>query len=236
MNILPIRKKTMSEKQLRANRANALKSTGPRTEQGRAVSRWNALKHGIFSTEVLIQGSHVAEDKNEFARFGEAFRRQFQPAGPLEQTLVEQIITAQWRLRRVLAAESGEVALGMESSEREHAHLNEKERACRRAAAMVPAQAVVTRIQGYESRLQRQLFRALEQLERLQRARKEEAMAQPVNPTSIFEEQSHLRSSHRAGFIGDSTRPKTGSKNNGAIQSGAKQNPIVNKPPQKLSL
>lgn len=39
----------ISEQKLRANRANAKRSTGPKTEAGKAVSRRNALKHGILS-------------------------------------------------------------------------------------------------------------------------------------------------------------------------------------------
>lgn len=42
-------KRPISERQLQANRANAKRSTGPRTKAGKAVSRGNALKHGILS-------------------------------------------------------------------------------------------------------------------------------------------------------------------------------------------
>lgn len=41
--------KMMSPAQVAANRRNAQKSTGPKTPEGRAVSKMNALKHGIFS-------------------------------------------------------------------------------------------------------------------------------------------------------------------------------------------
>jgi hypothetical protein len=49
--------KTMSPAQITANRLNARKSTGPKTPAGRAVSRLNALKHGILSKEVLVRGT-----------------------------------------------------------------------------------------------------------------------------------------------------------------------------------
>jgi hypothetical protein len=52
---------TTSLKQIAANQANAQKSTGRKTPQGRAVSKMNALKHGICSKEVLVrQGDTVS--------------------------------------------------------------------------------------------------------------------------------------------------------------------------------
>ena len=44
-----------SEAKLAANRANALKSTGPRTEEGKARSRANALKHGLCASVVVVE-------------------------------------------------------------------------------------------------------------------------------------------------------------------------------------
>jgi hypothetical protein len=45
----------ISERKLRANRANAKKSTGPRTARGKSFSRLNALKHGLCSGAVLFR-------------------------------------------------------------------------------------------------------------------------------------------------------------------------------------
>ena len=49
-------KKTMSLKQIAANQRNAQHSTGPKTVNGKTVSKMNALKHGILSTQVLVRG------------------------------------------------------------------------------------------------------------------------------------------------------------------------------------
>ena len=106
--------KEMSEKQLAANHANAQKSTGPKTAEGRAVSKMNALKHGIFSKEVLAHGLNFKENSRELAALYARFWETYQPVGPAEEMLVDQIVTAHWRLRRVLRAESGEITLSVD--------------------------------------------------------------------------------------------------------------------------
>ena len=45
-----------SEKKTEANRRNALKSTGPRTPEGKTAVRLNALRHGLRSEEILLPG------------------------------------------------------------------------------------------------------------------------------------------------------------------------------------
>src|SRR5215211_1436233 len=104
---------SISEERLAANRANAQKSTGPKTREGRAASRMNALKHGLLSQEVLVSGPHRPESEAELFALHDRFRNELQPMGPMELMLVDQIVTTHWRLRRVLAAESAEMALSM---------------------------------------------------------------------------------------------------------------------------
>jgi hypothetical protein len=104
---------SISEQRLAANRANAQKSTGPRTPKGRAASRMNALKHGLLSQEVLICSPHRYESEEELFALHDRFRDELQPMGPMEWMLCDQIVTTHWRLRRVLAAESAEMALSL---------------------------------------------------------------------------------------------------------------------------
>jgi hypothetical protein len=100
---------TSSPERMVANRANAQKSTGPKTPEGRAASRMNALKHGLLSQEVLVSGPHRHESEFELFALHDRFRDELQPMGPIEAMLVDQIVTTHWRSRRVLAAESAEM-------------------------------------------------------------------------------------------------------------------------------
>ena len=92
-----------SDKQTRANRRNALMSTGPKTPQGKAAARQNALSHGLLSAEMLVPG----EDEAALKELSESLRDELRPVGDLEGLLVERVIAAAWRLRRLGRVEAG---------------------------------------------------------------------------------------------------------------------------------
>ena len=93
--------RTISERRLAANRANALKSTGPRTPEGKARVALNALTHGLSATTLLLPG----EDPQELADIRDCFDLAHAPAGPVERVLVEQLISLTWKRRRLARAE-----------------------------------------------------------------------------------------------------------------------------------
>ena len=109
--------KKMSPEQLTANQRNAAKSTGPTTPEGRTVSKMNALKHGILSREVVVSGRKINESSRQFKALHRRFADELNPVGPMEEMLVDQIVTTHWRLRRVLTAESAEIALSVDEGE-----------------------------------------------------------------------------------------------------------------------
>ena len=92
-----------SDKQAKANRQNARKSTGPKTLEGKAAVRLNAVKHGLLSQEIRLPG----EDEAALRELDERLRSELQPVGELEGLLAEQIIAAVWRLRRLRSVEAG---------------------------------------------------------------------------------------------------------------------------------
>jgi hypothetical protein len=92
-----------SDKQARANRRNGLKSTGPKTPEGKDAVRHNATKHGLLSRDVLLPG----EDGAHLEELSERVRDELQPVGELESLLVDRITAAYWRLRRLGRVEAG---------------------------------------------------------------------------------------------------------------------------------
>src|SRR5208282_4780847 len=83
--------------QIAANRRNALKSTGPRTQLGKSVSRQNSPKHGLSAEHVVLFDEEVAE----FERFFREWMHAYKPRGFVERQLIERIAICAWRLRRV---------------------------------------------------------------------------------------------------------------------------------------
>ena len=86
-----------------ANRRNAKKSTGPRSQAGKAVASQNALKHGLTADRVIIPG----EDPSELEEFRRQVESHFEPVGWRETNIVDRIIMQMWRLRRVPEIEAG---------------------------------------------------------------------------------------------------------------------------------
>jgi|HubBroStandDraft_1064217.scaffolds.fasta_scaffold00908_13 hypothetical protein len=83
-----------TKKQIAANRRNAQKATGPRTPRGKAVSRLNALRHGLRARIALPH-----EDLKELGQIRELFLRSYQPQTPEQARLVELMSSANWQLR-----------------------------------------------------------------------------------------------------------------------------------------
>ena len=68
-----------SEKKIEANRRNARKSTGPRTQEGKNAVRLNTMKHGLLSQQVLLP----EEDADALRELDSGLRAELQPVGIL---------------------------------------------------------------------------------------------------------------------------------------------------------
>jgi hypothetical protein len=85
-----------NEKQINANRKNALKSTGPRSAVGKLISSRNSIRHGFYASNVLLPD----EDRQEFVRMCRRLVLIYAPSSVLEEEQVRMIAETRWQLRR----------------------------------------------------------------------------------------------------------------------------------------
>jgi hypothetical protein len=88
--------------QINANRANAQKSTGPRSVEGKSASRFNALKHGIDASSPVIPG----EDPAEYESLAVQYLDEYGPRSASEFFHVDSMLRADWLKRRMEAVEA----------------------------------------------------------------------------------------------------------------------------------
>jgi hypothetical protein len=91
-----------SFRQIEANRRNALRSTGPKTEEGKRESRRNALRHGL-TAETVIDG---LEDCEDYRAFEAAVIADYDARTAVERELVLRLASLLWRLRRIILIET----------------------------------------------------------------------------------------------------------------------------------
>jgi len=143
-----------SEKQIVANKTNALKSTGPRSLSGKNKAHQNSLKHGLLSRDLVIRD----EDPKEWAAMINDLFNTLQPEGIMEGLLVEKIGAALWRLRRVISAEG--CALKGNGWAGRLEELQD-----------VYNSSAIASISRYESGMERNFYKALHELQRMQAMR-----------------------------------------------------------------
>ena len=100
----PTPKQPISEKRLAANRANAARSTGPCTEEGKTRSAQNARKHGFTAAKFVVDGLEDSETLDNLRADAIAVYR---PANSQELFAVERIVLAQQSMLRCFALEAG---------------------------------------------------------------------------------------------------------------------------------
>jgi hypothetical protein len=92
-----------SYRQIEANRRNALKSTGPRTEAGKEISRRNAVRHGLTAETIIT----ALEDAEDYRAFEAAITADYDAQSTVERELVLRLACILWRLRRATTMETG---------------------------------------------------------------------------------------------------------------------------------
>jgi hypothetical protein len=156
-----------TEKQIAANRRNAQKSTGPKTDHGKSISRLNARREG-FTGQIIILD---AEDRPHFEKFKSDLIADLRPKTTLELSLAHGIAWDTWRLNHLRAVETNLYALGAEDPDA-IADDPRIQPAAADTATFLHESAHFHRLSLYEQRLTRILHKNLATLRDLQTERR----------------------------------------------------------------
>jgi hypothetical protein len=171
-----------TEAQIEANRANAQKSTGPRTPEGKATVAQNAVKHGLLARTAVLHG----EDWEHYTCFSEELMDELYPDGVMEQELADRIVDLSWRLRRAALSQNAVFEALYDQYVAEHGdeplpeHSPEEGRPPvgtpllgRMMVADFQGDRVLERMLGYERRIESSLYRTRADFRKLQAERRE---------------------------------------------------------------
>jgi len=144
-----------SLRRIRASRVNGTRSLGPVTAEGKRRSSQNALRHGLLADCIVLQG----ESRQGFQDLLQEHVERFDPSDAVEFGMIEEMASAQWRLRRLWAIETDTFDESL-AAEPEGTSLRRIAAAFRKLASG-PA---LTLIHRYETRLHMMYQRAFQNL------------------------------------------------------------------------
>jgi hypothetical protein len=192
--------KPITEARLRANRQNAKKSTGPRTETGKQCSSLNATRHGILSQVI-----HLPEEgMKAYDEFTRNYLESLSPIGAVEIQLANACADLQFRLHRFAAGEHNLFAIGHdENGSRWNTGHPESHTALTFVETVRRSKDPLATITLYESRLSRRFLQTLRQLREIQaerRAAEQQQLAEMYRIAAQHPETENLNPAE-LGFV-----------------------------------
>ena len=180
----------LSDARLAANHANSQRSTGPKTEEGKAKSSLNAVKTGLTGRIVLLP----TDDAKAYQLHLDRIFREQSPATDRESALTQTIADAEWRLLRIHPLEESLCALG----HHKHADLFPEEKDPVQRAALIHAEIYLiyrkdfSNLSLQERRLRSQLKSDLAELKQLQKDRTEKQAADLKRAKELYKKAKEL--------------------------------------------
>ena len=179
-----------TEAQIKANKKNSKKSTGPKTAKGKRTVSQNAVRHGFFMRDSVIWD----EDQAALDRYREAMLAEMAPVGVMESSVAERAVSLSWRLRRAERMQDQAVKMQIRSDrldlffrkvqwwyrddnglKQEEAEPRDDHMTYGRAARNdVASFGVFNKLLLYERRIENSMHKTMKELGKLQAARKAE--------------------------------------------------------------
>jgi hypothetical protein len=196
--------------QILANRNNSRKSTGPKTDEGKAAVSQNAVKHGLFA-ESVIQG----ENEDDYEAFHDQFLAELAPVGMAESMLAERFVSLSWRLKRAERMQNEVIEDMIERKVTNPAAIKDRERRCynegirpgdprfnsehlalgRIATSDWANCRILDRMMLYERRIESSTIKIMKELKRFQTMRRIELQnAEKIEPSTSLRDEDATRS------------------------------------------
>ena len=170
-----------SQRRKDASRANGALSHGPVTPEGLARCQSAPLTHGLTAHAIVLE----SESEDDFRALYDAYLAEFQPPSARDLFLVEQLVSARWRLDRAVYTETALLDLKMAQQEpqveREFSACDKKTRTALAFRALCDESRAFAALDRYEARLQRAYYRALNALTAPREKKKSHKGPSPVN-------------------------------------------------------
>ncbi len=224
--------------QIKANRENAKKSTGPRTEEGKARVSLNALKHGLLARDAVLPEEDPAEFDQQLRGLEESLR----PDNDLESELVRQIADAQWRMRRLVRIETAFLSATLDA-QRQHEEVFHPEKiqpGCEGetqllGAGLLGRTQALLHLARYDAHLSRRYYRATAELGRL---RKLERAAEQYRENKTTKQSHYPETYEESARYRPSAGPQdwTPTGGEGPNSRPPPQPPILPRPPAPTPL
>jgi hypothetical protein len=191
----------ISQKQLEANRRNAQRSTGPKTEEGKRVSALNARRHNLTGqVTAMTDADRIMHDA-----FSTSIVENLAPEGAMETQLAQRIATDSWRLNRISAVEDNLFALGHDAKSDDTETEDPEIHAALTAAKVFQTESKQLQLLTlYEQRINRNLQKNLATLQALQTARlakREAEMNQAMKLQQLSEMKGLQYEPGKDGFV-----------------------------------
>ncbi len=156
-------------KEIRAliSRANAQKSTGPRTPAGRQRAAMNAVKHGLTGSRLILQ----PDEMEAYNQLSYALICELKPMTELERQAVQKIVDTHFRLNRLAGVENNVFNFGLIDNSRDTPHDDRIEVMIAQTRAWIERSGSFDTLGRYVARLTRQVLQFTRELEHLQAAR-----------------------------------------------------------------
>ena len=189
-----------TEAQIKANRQNAKKSTGPRTDEGKETVSQNATKHGFCSCKNVIK----SESQEEYNNFHDEMIADLSPVGAMEEMLAERIVNLSWRLKRAEVFQNAVIESMSDDifNDKWNDYPRAKEQAIEGDRSLLLGISIrkdfannniLEHLLIYEKRIESSLYKASAELRKMQKIRREQAIDGRCERRTRDERRSTIR-------------------------------------------